>query len=154
MYTSQQPEYHKSGCSDHSPPLRLSLPQLHWEEGGGWCLEWRGTLFSKAVENGGTVFLMGNGDAIFTFAFFLFTKTILIIDSNTFLTNLISPQDLLLQQFWNLCWILYNRITSFNCGKISNPGKFSFLHVTFFPILNYQANYTTPKALGLILPWD
>ena len=30
----------------------------------------RGTLFSKAVENGGTFFVMGNGDAIFTFAIF------------------------------------------------------------------------------------
>lgn len=86
--------------------------------------------------------------------FFLLTTTILIIDSNTFLTKLISPQDLLLQRFWNLCWILYNRITNFNCGKISNPGKFSFLHVTFSAILNYQAYYTTPRALGLILPWD
>ena len=51
-----------------------------------------GALFSRAVENGGTFFLMGNGDAIF-----LLTTTILIIDSNTFLTNLISLQDLLLQ---------------------------------------------------------
>ena len=86
--------------------------------------------------------------------FFLLTTTILIIDSNTFLTNLISPQDLLLQRFWNLCWILYHRITNFNCGKISNPGKFSFLHVTFLAILNYQTYYRTPRALGLILPWD
>ena len=97
---------------------------------------------------------MGNGDAIFTFAIFFVDKTILIIDSNTFLTNLISPQDQLLQRFGNLCSILYNRINNFNCGKISNPGKFSFLHVTFFAILNNKAYYTTPRALGLILLWD
>lgn len=55
---------------------------------------------------------------------------------------------------WNLGWILYNRITNFNCGKISYPVKFSLHHVTFFAILNYQARYTIPRALGLILPQD
>lgn len=79
--------------------------------------------------------------------FFLLTTTILIIDSNTFLTNLISLQDLLLQRFWNLCWILYNRITNFNCGKISNPGKFSFLHFTFF------AYWTTRHITEHQGPW-
>ena len=41
MYTFQQPEYHKSGCSDHFPPLRLVSVTLRggrglvFREGGG-----------------------------------------------------------------------------------------------------------------------
>ena len=58
MYTSQQPEYHKSGCSDHFPPLRLSLPQLREEGGGGWCLEWGGGVhyFQKHLKMGAHFF--------------------------------------------------------------------------------------------------